>query len=355
MNITVDTSINKVSESSDFNYIDDARKTAKFVRDSIVHGKLSDISTNLNNLPEKKQKENYVFSHPNSSLELILIFFFGALGIIFIFFLITSFAIFSFSSEFFSYGIIGFIISALLIIIDAVIILFIVLQKRFYRRYRKYENILKHCGIELVENIAVYSKEPVNLVSKDIKKSVKLKFVPQGHFGTDNLIFIISDKAYNIYQENQAAYDKCYRKLADEYAHMGERTDEIQEIMDSGNKKISEIREYNKGIKDKLTAKKLIQVEQTVSIIFNELDINPSQTKTLEELLNYYLTSITNLLKAYAKLSEAKENGKRFGKTQLQSDIEQAIDTVNSVFDGILDKYYQEKEMKIFNDITAMK
>lgn len=87
-------------------------------------------------------------------------------------------------------------------------------------------------------------------------------------------------------------------------------------------------------------------------MIFHEVDVNPNNADKLGMFMNYYLPTTEKLLEAYIDIDEKKVKGKSLEKTK--KDIEGAIDKIIDSFEGLLDKFYQEKELDIATDISAM-
>lgn len=58
---------------------------------------------------------------------------------------------------------------------------------------------------------------------------------------------------------------------------MEERSENIQSILNQGNIYIQAIRDSNAIIKDKEISQKLDKMEQIITTIFHEVDINPGQ------------------------------------------------------------------------------
>ena len=127
---------------------------------------------------------------------------------------------------------------------------------RFCCRYKVYEEILKYKSTEILDDIASYAKLKTEIVINDLKKAVKRKYIPQGHFGKDEIIFMVSDETFAKYQEKQDVYDRYYRKQVEERARMKERSKAMQEIMNSGQRYIDKIHECNDIIKDKKISEK---------------------------------------------------------------------------------------------------
>lgn len=134
---------------------------------------------------------------------------------------------------------------------------------------------------------------------------------------------------------------------------MEERSENIQSILNQGNIYIQAIRDSNAIIKDKEISQKLDKMEQIVTTIFHEVDINPGQEGKLGKFLSYYLPTMDKLLKAYIELGEKNVIGSNARK--MRKEIEETLDTLNHAFEGILDKFYQEQELDIMSDIAAMK
>ena len=226
-------------------------------------------------------------------------------------------------------------------------------EEMIIKRYSQYETILKYRNIELLDDLAAYTKQSSNKVIADLEYAIKRKLIPEGHFGTDHMIILMSDDTYVKYQMHQTEFDRYYRKQLEERVRMEERSENIQSILNQGNIYIQAIRDSNAIIKDKEISQKLDKMEQIVTTIFHEVDINPGQAGKLGKFLSYYLPTMDKLLKAYIELGEKNVLGSNARK--MRKEIEEALDTLNHAFEGILDKFYQEQELDIMSDIAAMK
>ena len=171
-------------------------------------------------------------------------------------------------------------------------------------------------NIEIIDDLAAYSNVNPSIVIKDLNKAVKMKLIPQGHFGRDNMIFIVSNEIYDEYKNKQAVYDRYYRKQIEERLRMKERTKEMQMIMDQGQGYVDKIHESNDIIKDKIISQKLDRMESVVSMIFHEVDVNPNNADKLGMFMNYYLPTTEKLLEAYIDIDEKKVKGKSLEKTK---------------------------------------
>jgi hypothetical protein len=340
-------------QKDDAGFVKEAEKAAEIVAIGIEKGELTTINDKLESLSSDKiNREQSVFERPGNAINVLGIVFGGILSICFVYFILIGTAIMRYSSEYKLYGLIGILGAAVAIVINIVIMVFSVCRIRFYCRYDTYTDILKHRNIEIVDDLAAYSKRNASTVIKDLTKAIKYKYIPQGHFGTDNIIFITSDDVYEKYKEKQAICDRYYRKQVEERARMKERSKEMTQIMESGKSYVDKIHQSNDIIKDKVISQKLDRMETIVAMIFHEVDINPKQADKLGLFLNYYLPTTEKLLNAYIDLDEKQVKGKSLDKAK--SEIENSLDTINSSFESILDRFYQEQEMDIASDISAM-
>ena len=333
-------------------YINSAEKIAAICASDIEREDFSDIDKEIKDvLPEKQERVKYVFSSPSGKTEKIILVLAVVFAILLIYFAAIGLATMLMSSSFIHYGAAGFVISTVLIIFNAALAVQSAGRLKFYQRYDQYCTLLNYCTISLIDDLGSYSKIKSDILIKDLNKAVDQKLIPQGHFGTDNLIFIISDDENARYEEKRATYDRYYRKQLEERLRMQERTKEMQDILDNGKEHIDKIHGYNEIIGDKAVSEKLDRMEQIISMIFYEVDVNPSQAKNLGLLSDYYLPTAEKFMETYIDLGEKGEN-QTVEKTKRE--IEQALDLLNTAFEAILDRFYQEKEMDISSDISAL-
>lgn len=333
-------------------YLNAAEKIAAICAEDISQEELSDTNRKIDDvLPEDLGKIRYVFERPSGGIDIVFIVLAVIFSIPFVCFLLLSIAVALLSSDYLSTGVIGIIASILVLTANVIIVVFRIRQLAYYARYDRFSYILKYCNIILLEDLAFYAGIEPALLVYDLKKAVNQKLIPQGHFGSEYLFFMVSDEENAKYLANKASYDRYYRNLLEERHRMRERTPEMQEIMDSGQEHVRKIREYNDIIKDKGVSDKLDRMERVVGMIFYEVDMNPSQAKSLRLLLNYYLPTAEKFMEAYIDIGD-KGHINSVANTKVQ--IEQAFDTLNTAFERILEKFYLERELDISSDIYAM-
>lgn len=334
-------------------YLLEAQKAVDIVNDGVEKGSYSELSQQLDKLPSVGiNRGRAVFARRSSVVYIWVVVLCVVLICVYLSCLPIFVGTLVYSDDLGWFGLIGLIIVVMIFILNFIIGSRAIAMCRFNRRYDLYIKDLRFKNIELIDDLSAYSKIETKKVISDLNKAVKMKLIPQGHFGRDNIIFITNNEVYETYKGKQAVYDRYYRKQIEERLRMKERTKEIQDILNQGQGYVDKIHESNVIIKDKIISQKLARMENVVSMIFHEVDINPQHAEKLGMFMNYYLPTTEKLLEAYIEIDEKKIKRKSLERTK--KDIEGAVDKLIESFEGLLDKFYQEKELDISTDISAM-
>ncbi len=297
-------------------------------------------------------REVYVFDHPGVIGIFVATATFVMLSIVYAYFIFIGVGASIFSTRYMLIGTTGIGVSLVVLLLNILLIMRFVSTIKYKNRFDVYNEILRFSSIEILDDLAGYSKQKELTIVRDLERAVKHKLIPQGHFSRDNLVFMVSDEIYDKYMQKPAVYDRYFKNQIEERKRMKSRTNAMNQIMDKGNKYIEKIHDFGSIIKEKSVSRKLEKMETIVSMIFHEIDINPSQAHSLGMFLNYYLPTTEKLLDAYASIGEKQIKGKNLSKAK--KEIEEALDTIVCAFEGILEKLYEEHEMDIASDIAAM-
>ena len=346
-----------ISAKNNIESIKDAADTAAVVEKAIDEGNISDIPKQIIELTDSEkgdsQKIQYVFKEKIEKIDI-------AIGVVCLtmaccagYGCFIGLSATVFSKTYFLFGIVCLVVAAMILVLNIHVIVKQIKQVRYIRRYNKYIEALRYGNLEIIEDLSSYAGVGEGRIILDLQTAVKRKKIPQGHFGTNNIIFFNTDKAYEKYMERQADYDRYYKKYLEDRIRAKSRPEEIENIIKTGNEYIEKIRKSNDVIKDKVMSEKLDRMEKVVSVIFHEVDLNPEQSDKLGLFLNYYLPTTEKLLESYMDIDEKKIERESLTKAKL--DIENAIDTINDSFEGILDRFYKEQELDIASDISSMK
>lgn len=247
-------------------------------------------------------------------------------------------------------------ISGLFIALDVIALVYRSVKRKvdgsFAKRYQSYQNVLKQNNIFITGLLAENVKQNISTVTDDLKKAIRLKLIPEGHFGTLNFIFMVDDQTYNKYKKHHLYYDKYYRNMAENLKRKGQKSDEVESVIQLGKSYVQKIKECNDIIQDQVISDKLDTMEKTVAMVFRELDTNPDYYHDLHLLWDYYLPTTQKLLETYIELDESDLQTAYVVKTK--TDIEKSLDTINHGYKEMLEKFYLDKHLDISSDISVM-
>lgn len=345
----------EVVDSKEKGYLGEAENVANVVTAGLENENYSGMNEQLSAIVQSNEKkETYVFEHPSVISRYFAIVLLLTLSISFVYYLFIGISTIIISSdpELGLIGIFFVIISISVLLVNVILTLKFITTIRFKARYDVYEELLACKNMELVEDIAICAKQKEGVVIKDLQRAIKEKLIPQGNFSNEYRVFIVSNMIYNQYLEKATAYDRYFQKMIEERQRVTSRTKEISQIIETGEQYISKIHGYSMLVKDKNVSRKIGRMENIVSMIFHEIDVNPKQVQSLGIFLNYYLPTTEKLLDAYVTMDEKKTSGVTV--TQTRKELEETINTIVIAFEGILEKLYEEYEMDIASDIAAM-
>ena len=345
----------EVVASTKSGYIGEAERIANVVAAGLEKENYSGMNEQLSVIAQKdEEKDVYVFEHPGVISRYYAIALIVGVSLAFAYYLFigAGTAYFSTTAELDSIAMFFVGVSGAVLLVNIALISKLVSAIRFKKRFDIYEELLGYKSLEFIEDIAICAKQKEVLVVKDLKRATKRKLIPQGHLSRENRVFMVSNDVYDRYMEKPAVYDRYFQKMIEERRRVKSRTKRISQIMETGEQDIEKIHGYGTLVKDKNVSKKIVRMKNIVSMIFHEIDANPSQAQSLGVFLNYYLPTTEKLLDAYVSLDEKQASGKNANQTR--KEIEEAISTIVIAFEGILEKLYEEHEMDIASDIAAI-
>ena len=329
-----------------------AEKAANMISEYVDKGDFSDINDLLDEVIQSNERTQFVFEQPNPKKWYLVVGLSALFILLFAVFLVISLGTAVFSNQFRIISIVLGLISLAFIMLNILSIKKAVQEIKFSLRYAKYYDCIKYHTIMVVADLASFAQTSLKKAVEDIKAAISRSYIPQGHFGNDNKILIVSDEKYHAYLEHESEYNHYFDKMVEERERLAERTDDIQRIIDEGNGYVKKIRYYNDIIKDKYITEQLDYMERVVASIFNEVEINPKHADKLGMLISYYLPTTEKLLKTYIDFSEKPISSMSIAKTK--KEIEVSLEKINQAYDTLLDQFFHEQEMDISSEIQAM-
>lgn len=233
------------------------------------------------------------------------------------------------------------------------------------RKYYRYGAILKDAEYFNISDLAKAAMESDKTVLDDIKRMMKLGFIPRARLDSTETVCMVTDKAYEQYlgaeqdraareareAQQKAAAAEAVRAKNAEYANL---PTQAVEILEEGKEYIQFVKQVNDKIPDtEDMSDKLYRLEEIMNRIFAQVKKDPDSADDLHKLMNYYLPTTKKLLNAYVELDKQPEVGDNI--TQTKREIDGAMDTINMAFENLLDSLFQDMAWDISSDISVMK
>ena len=123
--------------------------------------------------------------------------------------------------------------------------------------------------------------------------------------------------------------------------------------MAEGRRYIRQIREANDAIPAQDVSEKLDRLENITTRIFDCVEERPEKMPEIRKFMNYYLPTTLKLVNAYRDFYEQPVMSQNIAGAR--QNIENALDTINTAFENLLDSLYQDDAMDVSTDISVLK
>ena len=185
--------IKELNEGEKEVVMDQKEKEAVSMTEEARTGKFSELEKRLDGmLDEHTERQQYVFRENRITKAVIYVLLAagGIVSVVYFYFLLLCIGMLVYSDQFYAEAITGAAVMILMIVLNIYLVIRLVKQAKFNQRYEKYFNSLRFKNIESMEDLAVYAGVKKNQVIRDLKRAVKLRLIPQGHFGTEEAILL---------------------------------------------------------------------------------------------------------------------------------------------------------------------
>lgn len=223
------------------------------------------------------------------------------------------------------------------------------------KRFKKYIQTINGRGFCAIEELAAKVVKTKSYVLKDLKTMIQKNMFLEGNIDQEKKYLIVTREDYSHYLDTKDEIEK--RKAAEaaiaEQTADSQLTEECRKILEEGNAYIRHIHECNEAIPGEEISEKLSRLEEIMSRIFKRVEQNPQIAPELHKFMNYYLPTTTKLIDAYRDMDSQTVAGANIAATKRE--IENTLDTINSAFENLLDRFFQDTAWDISSDISVMK
>lgn len=219
------------------------------------------------------------------------------------------------------------------------------------KRFRSYVKTLNGKPYANVEDLAKSVRKSEKFVRKDLKKMIDKRMFLEGHLDKNGVCFMATDDAYEQYLETERNMEE--RKAEEARRPKTQLSEDVQKVIEEGNRYIEEIRRSNDAIPGVEISNKMYHLENVIRRIFQRVEKHPELINDLHKFMDYYLPTTMKLLNAYEELDKQDMQGENI-KTA-KSEIENTLDTINVAFENLLDSFYKETAWDVSSDISVLK
>ena len=219
------------------------------------------------------------------------------------------------------------------------------------KRFRSYVKTLNGKPYANVKDLAKSVRKSEKFVRKDLKKMIDKRMFLEGHLDKNGVCFMATDDAYEQYLETERNMEE--RKAEEARRPKTQPSEDVQKVIEEGNRYIEEIRRSNDAIPGVEISNKMYHLENVIRRIFQRVEKHPELINDLHKFMDYYLPTTMKLLNAYEELDKQDMQGENI-KTA-KSEIENTLDTINVAFENLLDSFYKETAWDVSSDISVLK
>lgn len=225
-------------------------------------------------------------------------------------------------------------------------------DKELVRRYYQYAQAVGDAEYIEISKLARMTGRTKQDVLTDIKALMDKGLLAEAWLDEKETTLILTEEVYNQYQQIRAQSERMREEAEKEQSADSELPENAREIIKEGREYIETIHRFNDEIPGVEMSEKLFRLESTMDRIVEQVRQQPGSASELRKLMSYYLPTTVKLLSAYKELDKQTVNGENITKTK--KEIEDALDTINSAFEKLLDSMFQSMAWDVSSDISVM-
>ena len=212
------------------------------------------------------------------------------------------------------------------------------------KRFQKYIHGLGGKTYANVDQLAYEVHKTSKFVKKDLENMINKGWFVEGHLDQDGKCLMVTHETYN-------EYLKTIQKPQPEQHYQG-LSDDVKEVLETGNRYILEIRQCNNHIPGLEISQKISRIELIVQKIFQHIEQHPENIPDIRKFMKYYLPTTIKLLKAYKELDQQPIQGENIINSK--KEIENTLDTLNFAFEKLLDNLFRDTAWDVSSDVTVL-
>lgn len=225
--------------------------------------------------------------------------------------------------------------------------------RRRLKRFQRYTEKMYNRSYCPIKDLSFATGLSIKATINDLKNMIALGMFPEGHIDDEKSYFILNNETYGEYLKFQEGLRTQKIEKQEAKKNTNPKVDtEVKKIIDDGRKYVMQIRGVNDDIPGEEISRKLDKLEELTGRIFDYVENHPEKLAEIKKFIEYFLPTTLKLLEGYKKLDRQTIEGQNISNAK--KEIEDAIDTINSAFEKLLDDLFIDIAMDISTDISVL-
>lgn len=220
------------------------------------------------------------------------------------------------------------------------------------RRFQSYIRTLGGRTFCELRELANGIGKDLKFVRRDLRRMMAKNWFLEGHLDQQETCLMVTNDTYQQYLQAEHQHKLRIQEEEQQRQEQGSVPEQVKEALEAGNAYIQRIRKCNDDIPGEEISAKISRTEQLVQQIFIRVKEHPETVSDIRKLMEYYLPTTVKLLDAYAELDAQPVQGEHIASSKRE--IENALDTLNTAFEKLLDSLFRDTAWDVSADISVL-
>lgn len=218
------------------------------------------------------------------------------------------------------------------------------------KRFRCYVQRIGNRNMCALNDLADSIGKSVRYVREDVNRMIQSGLFMQGHLDDAGECLILDHETYRLYQRSKEQVRLAREQKEKE--PVVKMDTELKAVIEAGNLYVKQIRQVNDELPEPIISEKLYRLEQLITKIYTQLQLNPKKLPDMKRFTDYYLPTTIKLVTTYRQFEAEPIQTENIQKSK--GEIIETLDTINEAFENLLDSLYDEISLDISTDISVL-
>ncbi len=220
--------------------------------------------------------------------------------------------------------------------------------------YSVYRKIFKKKPYASIEELSRKTYQTEYKTIKNLKKFKNQGLYPKGFFTDDKKYFVLSEGALEILDEElhieqtQSKKDQQIKNLEENYPKLYSIYKDIEEVLTE----LNSLKNKNLSLRKPQLEDELDELDYNLKQVRDYILDKPEEVPDLKNFLDYFLETLTKLLKTYCELDRSKIQTSNI--IESESQIEESLQYINKALVNMYNDFYVGTSMDVYSDIKVL-